>query len=69
MKATVTVNAQGRMTIPAEDAWAYTPEHVAKVRKAEAELDAGKVIRMGPNELRAYLGLPPAAEDVDGDDE
>jgi AbrB family looped-hinge helix DNA binding protein len=102
MKATVTVNAQGRMTIPAEirrelgiegesiliveaqdgrlvaqrafvipaeDAWAYTPEHIAKVRKAEADLDAGLGIRMTVDELRAYVGLPPAAEDVDDDDD
>ena len=102
MKTTVTVNAQGRMTIPAEirrelgiegestlivetqdgrlvaqrafvvpaeDAWAYTPEHIARVKQAEAEADAGNVIRMSPDELRAYLGLPPAAEDVDDDDE
>ena len=101
MKATVTVNAQGRMTIPAEirrelgikgestlivetqdgrlvarpafvvpaeDAWAYTPEFIAKVRRAEDQLDAGLGIQMTVDELRAYAGLPPADQDVDDDD-
>jgi AbrB family looped-hinge helix DNA binding protein len=98
VKATVTVNAQGRMTIPAEirrelgiegeailivetdagrliarpavvipaeDAWLYTPEHVARVKQAEAAFDAGQSFQLTEDELRARIGLPPAAEDVD----
>jgi antitoxin PrlF len=98
MKTTITVNSQGRMTIPAEirrelgihgestviveaedgrlivrpafvipaeDAWAYTPEHIARVREAEAQAAAGLSFRITEDELRARIGLPPAAEDVD----
>lgn len=100
MRATVTVNAQGRMTIPAEirrelglegesiliveaedgrmvarpalvipaeDAWAYTPEHIAGVKRAEAEYAAGLSFQLTEDELRARIGLPPKAEDVDDD--
>ena len=101
MKATVTVNAQGRMTIPAEirrelgihgestlivetqdgrlvarpafvipaeDAWAYTPEHIAGVARARAEYAAGLGFQISEDELRARIGLPPADQDVDDDD-
>ena len=102
MKANVTVNAQGRLTIPAEirrelgiqgestliletdagrliarlafvipaeDAWAYTPEHIAGVAEARAQAAAGLSFHLTEDELRARIGLPPADQDVDPDDE
>ena len=89
---TVTVNAQGRMTIPAdvrrelgisgettlivevedgrmvarpgvvipaEDAWAYTPEHLEELAKARASVAAHGTLRIGPDDLRELAGLPP----------
>src|SRR5688500_805189 len=90
MRATVTINSQGRMTvpaeirrelgivadstliveteggrmivrpaavIPAEDLWAYTPEHRALHARAIADVQAGRVGRLTEGELRARLGL------------
>jgi AbrB family looped-hinge helix DNA binding protein len=60
--------ARPALVIPAEDAWAYTPEFIAKVKQAEAELDAGLGLRLTKDDLRARIGLPPRAEDVDDDE-
>jgi AbrB family looped-hinge helix DNA binding protein len=92
MSTIVSVNAQGRMTIPAsirrqlgiegegtlivdvedgkmiarpgfvvpaEDAWAYTPEHLERLARARADAAAGRVLQVGPDELRRLAGLPP----------
>jgi AbrB family looped-hinge helix DNA binding protein len=96
VRATVTINAQGRMTVPAEirrelgitpdsvliveteggrmivrpaavvpaeDLWAYTPEHRALHAGAIADVRAGRVMRLTEAGLRARLGLDA------GDDE
>lgn len=88
MKTVVSMNAQGRLTIPAEarkllhvegetpfelevtehqlilrpaviipreDAWAYTPEHVARVERAQAEGRAGLAKRMSERELEQFI--------------
>lgn len=37
--------------IPAEDAWAYTPENRAAIRRALADVKAGRVYRVSLDEL------------------
>ena len=53
--------------VPAEDAWAYTPEHMARVANARAQATAGQVFQLTEDELRARIGLPPADQDVGTD--
>jgi len=90
MKALVSMNNQGRMTLPAaarkalriegpaqfeieieenrlilrpafviprEDAWAYTPEHLEQVRRAEADIREGRVFRLTEEDLKRLLDL------------
>lgn len=92
MNAVVTVNAQGRLTIPAEirrelgiegestlilevaegrlvarpgitipaeDAWAFTPEHLERVTRAKAQAAAGQILQLTESELRQRIGLSP----------
>ena len=101
MRGTATVNAEGRITlpapirkelgiepgatliveteagrivlrlatlVPAEDAWAYTPEHRARLAAAETSAAAGRVLRLSEDELRARIGLPAAADDEPAND-
>jgi AbrB family looped-hinge helix DNA binding protein len=90
MRATVSINAQGRMTvpseirrelgiigestlivetdqgrmivrpavvIPAEDAWAFTPEHQERLARARADVAAGHVERLTEAELRRGMDV------------
>jgi AbrB family looped-hinge helix DNA binding protein len=92
MARTVSMNEQGRITLPAElrrelglegisefeievdpetdalilrpavvlrreDAWAYTPEHRALLKRAHADSRAGRVRRMTEEELRKFAGI------------
>lgn len=41
--------------IPAEDAWAYTPEHRAAVRRALEDVKAGRVFRLSWKELERIV--------------
>lgn len=41
--------------IAAEDAWAYTPEHLRKVEQAEEDVRAGRVVRMTEHELEQWI--------------
>ena len=38
-------------TIPAEDRWAYTPEALASLKRALADIKAGRVYRLSPEDL------------------
>jgi len=88
MKTVVSMNAQGRLTVPAEarralhvegetpfeievteheiilrpalvipreDAWAYTPEHLAQIEQADADARAGRIVRMTECELEQFI--------------
>jgi len=88
MKMVVSMNAQGRLTVPAEarkalhiegdtpfelevteheiilrpalvipreDAWAYTPEHLAQVQQSDADARAGRIVRMTERELERFI--------------
>jgi len=88
MKTIVSMNAQGRLTVPAEarkalhvegetpfeievteheiilrpalviprdDAWAYTPEHLAQIEQADADARAGRIVRMTERELEQFI--------------
>ncbi len=88
MKTVVSMNAQGRLTVPVEarkalhvegetpfemevtehelilrpaviipreDAWAYTPEHIARVERAQAEGRAGLAKQMSERELERFI--------------
>ena len=88
MKTVVSMNAQGRLTVPAEarkalhiegetpfemeitehelilrpalvipreDAWAYTPEHLAQIAESDADARAGRVVRMTERELEQFI--------------
>lgn len=54
--------ARPGVVIPAEDAWAYTPEHLERVERARAEAAAGLTMRLTETELRERIGLPPKRE-------
>ena len=41
--------------IPAEDAWAYTPENLRKLEDALADVEAGRVMRLGKGELERII--------------
>jgi bifunctional DNA-binding transcriptional regulator/antitoxin component of YhaV-PrlF toxin-antitoxin module len=88
MKTVVSMNAQGRLTVPAEarkalhvegetpfemevtehelilrpalvipreDAWAYTPEHLAQIEESDADARAGRIVRMTEHELEQFI--------------
>jgi bifunctional DNA-binding transcriptional regulator/antitoxin component of YhaV-PrlF toxin-antitoxin module len=42
-------------TIPAEDAWAYTPEHLQRVARALQEVREGKAFQLSPAELQRIV--------------
>lgn len=39
--------------VPAEDAWAYTAESVRSIQRALADIRAGRVYRISPEDLEA----------------
>jgi AbrB family looped-hinge helix DNA binding protein len=39
------------VTIPREDSWAYTKAHLAQVRAALDDVEAGRVLTLSPEEL------------------
>ena len=41
---------------PDEDAWAYTPEHLALVERAREDGRAGRVYRLGRSDLERLIG-------------
>jgi len=43
--------------VPREDAWAYTPEHAAKVERAREDVRAGREVAVGADELRRIADL------------
>jgi AbrB family looped-hinge helix DNA binding protein len=45
------------VVIPRDDAWAYTPEHLAAVRRASAQVASGQVEAF-PEELATKLSEP-----------
>lgn len=45
--------------IPREDAWAYTPEHLALVESALADERAGRTSRLHPADLEAEATSAP----------
>jgi len=48
--------------VPAEDAWAYTPENLAGLRRALENVRAGRVYRVAMDELDRIVGtgtIPP----------
>jgi AbrB family looped-hinge helix DNA binding protein len=71
-EATLLVETEGDRVIlrrgavvPAEDAWAYTPEHRAQLKRALEDVAAGRVVWLSPDELAARAGL---AQDESGED-
>ena len=48
--------------VPAEDAWAYTPESMASIRRALADVQAGRVYQLSPEDLLTgnYPRRPPS---------
>jgi AbrB family looped-hinge helix DNA binding protein len=45
------------VSIPREDAWAYTPEHRESIRRANEDIAAGRVRRMSEEDLRALADV------------
>lgn len=43
------------LVIPREDAWAYTPEHLAQIEQADADARAGRIVRMTERELEQFI--------------
>jgi bifunctional DNA-binding transcriptional regulator/antitoxin component of YhaV-PrlF toxin-antitoxin module len=43
-------------TVPHEDAWAYTPEHLALVERAREDGREGRVYRLSRSELEQLIG-------------
>ena len=40
---------------PREDAWAYTPEHLAQIERARADVREGRVYRPGRGDLEGLI--------------
>ncbi len=45
------------VSIPREDAWAYTPEHRESIRRANEDIAAGRVRQMTEDDLRALADV------------
>jgi bifunctional DNA-binding transcriptional regulator/antitoxin component of YhaV-PrlF toxin-antitoxin module len=43
--------------VPAEDAWAYTPEHRALLKRALDDAAAGRVLWLSPEDLAERAGV------------
>jgi AbrB family looped-hinge helix DNA binding protein len=43
------------VTIPREDAWAYTPEHREAIRRAREDIAAGRLRQMSEEEILAVM--------------
>ena len=50
--------------IPREDAWAYTPEHLESMRRADEDIAAGRVYRMTPAALEELWRRGAAAAEA-----
>lgn len=50
------------IVIPREDAWAYTPEHLALVERARQDAREGKVYRLGRNDLERLIADADCAQ-------
>ena len=46
------------VSIPREDAWAYTPEHREVIRRPREDIAAGRVRRMSEEEISALMDSP-----------
>ncbi len=46
------IHLRPTVTIPREDAWAYTKAHLAQVRSALADIEAGRLLTLSPEELK-----------------
>jgi bifunctional DNA-binding transcriptional regulator/antitoxin component of YhaV-PrlF toxin-antitoxin module len=42
--------------IPREDAWAYRPEHLARIEEALGQAQAGHVLELSPSQLEKLGG-------------
>lgn len=49
------------LVVPREDAWAYTPEHTAKVARAREDARAGREVAVSGAELGRIADLPDDA--------
>jgi AbrB family looped-hinge helix DNA binding protein len=49
------IHLRPTVTIAAEDAWAYTQAHLAKVRAALDDVQARRVVTLGPEELEKLV--------------
>ena len=45
------------VSIPREDAWAYTPAHLAKLERAREDVEAGRVYRLSEADLRTLADV------------
>lgn len=48
-----------------DDAWAYTPEHIAAVEQARAEARAGRVYALSPAALARLAANPNGADELE----
>lgn len=46
------------VVVPREDAWAYTREHAAQMRRAHEDVKAGRTVAVHGRELGYIAGLP-----------
>ncbi|HVC81748.1 MAG TPA: AbrB/MazE/SpoVT family DNA-binding domain-containing protein [Chloroflexota bacterium] len=46
------------IVVPREDAWAYTPEHAAKIKRAREDGQAGRVVTVTSEDLERIAALP-----------
>jgi bifunctional DNA-binding transcriptional regulator/antitoxin component of YhaV-PrlF toxin-antitoxin module len=53
------------VVIPREDAWAYTPDHAAQVRRAREDARAGRTIHVSGQDLARIADLPDEDMDVE----
>lgn len=47
---------QPAVVIPREDLWAYTPQNVAKIRRAQRDIEEGRVRQITEAELDRLVG-------------
>ena len=51
--------------IDPDDAWAYTPEHIAAIEQARAEALAGRVYRLSPADLARLAARSDGADELE----
>lgn len=52
------------VTVPLEDAWLYTPKNLAAIRRGMEDIKAGRVYRLGSEDLERLIKEPSYLKEI-----